>query len=112
MFPPAAAILPAPIESAVEAKPSRVSCVGDQAPIRQQAPPELSSSVVTETVASVADPEVAAAVEIATKYAGYIGKQHDEVARAAGTIGYELMCALAPRVPVREADQLARNQAW
>ena len=25
----------------------------------------------------------------------------DEVAHAAGTIGYELMCALAPRVPVR-----------
>ena len=25
----------------------------------------------------------------------------DEVATAAGTIGYELMCALAPRVPVR-----------
>ena len=25
----------------------------------------------------------------------------DDVARAAGTIGYELMCALAPRVPVR-----------
>ncbi len=25
----------------------------------------------------------------------------DEVARAAGTIGYELMCALTPRVPVR-----------
>jgi alanine racemase len=24
----------------------------------------------------------------------------DEVAHAAGTIGYELMCALAPRVPV------------
>ena len=28
----------------------------------------------------------------------------DEVARAAGTIGYELMCALAPRVPVRSVD--------
>ncbi|MGM9487379.1 alanine racemase [Ideonella sp. YS5] len=28
----------------------------------------------------------------------------DEVARAAGTIGYELMCALAPRVPVSVAD--------
>ena len=28
----------------------------------------------------------------------------DEVARCAGTIGYELMCALAPRVPVRMAD--------
>jgi alanine racemase len=27
----------------------------------------------------------------------------DEVAQAAGTIGYELMCALAPRVPVRRA---------
>ena len=28
----------------------------------------------------------------------------DEVARAAGTIGYELMCALAQRVPVRVID--------
>jgi len=28
----------------------------------------------------------------------------DEVARAAGTIGYELMCALAQRVPVRSVD--------
>jgi alanine racemase len=27
----------------------------------------------------------------------------DEVAHAAGTIGYELMCAVAPRVPVRVA---------
>jgi alanine racemase len=27
----------------------------------------------------------------------------DEVARAAGTISYELMCALAPRVPVEVA---------
>jgi alanine racemase len=29
----------------------------------------------------------------------------DDVARAAGTIGYELMCALAMRVPVRVVDQ-------
>jgi alanine racemase len=28
----------------------------------------------------------------------------DEVAQSAGTVGYELMCALAPRVPVRAAD--------
>ena len=28
----------------------------------------------------------------------------DEVAQAAGTIAYELMCALAPRVPARAAD--------
>jgi alanine racemase len=27
----------------------------------------------------------------------------DEVAHAAGTIGYELMCAVAPRVPIRNA---------
>jgi alanine racemase len=26
----------------------------------------------------------------------------DDVANAAGTVGYELMCALAPRVPVVE----------
>ena len=31
----------------------------------------------------------------------------DEVARAAGTIGYELMCALAPRVPVRVDGEAA-----
>lgn len=29
----------------------------------------------------------------------------DEVAQAAGTIGYELMCALAPRVPMRSVDE-------
>jgi alanine racemase len=28
----------------------------------------------------------------------------DEVAQAGGTIGYELMCALAPRVPVTALD--------
>jgi alanine racemase len=28
----------------------------------------------------------------------------DEVAHAAGTLGYELMCALAQRVPVQVAD--------
>ena len=28
----------------------------------------------------------------------------DEVARAAGTVGYELMCAVAPRVPVVLGD--------
>ena len=31
----------------------------------------------------------------------------DEVAGAAGTIGYELLCALAPRVPVRVEDSKA-----
>ena len=31
----------------------------------------------------------------------------DEVAQACGTIGYELMCALAPRVPVTVLDPQA-----
>ena len=33
----------------------------------------------------------------------------DEVARAAGTVGYELLCALAPRVPLVEANILLSN---
>ncbi len=31
------------------------------------------------------------------------GLSCDEVAQAAGTVSYELLCALAPRVPVVEA---------
>jgi alanine racemase len=31
------------------------------------------------------------------------GMPIDDVAVSAGTVGYELMCALAPRVPVVEA---------
>ena len=32
------------------------------------------------------------------------GMPVDEVALAAGTVGYELMCAVAPRVPMVDAD--------
>ena len=35
----------------------------------------------------------------------------DEVAQAAGTIGYELMCALTPRVPLSVHDSLAGGKA-
>ncbi len=35
----------------------------------------------------------------------------DDVAHAAGTIGYELMCAVAPRVPVRVAVEVAMEAA-
>jgi alanine racemase len=35
-----------------------------------------------------------------------VGVSIDEVARAAGTVGYELMCALAARVPVTVLDTL------
>ena len=39
----------------------------------------------------------------------------DDVARAAGTIGYELMCAVAPRVPSiidRSGDNPGVNRPW
>jgi alanine racemase len=32
------------------------------------------------------------------------GMPVDEVAMAAGTVGYELLCAVAPRVPMVEAE--------
>jgi alanine racemase len=35
----------------------------------------------------------------------------DEVARMAGTVGYELMCGLALRVPVVVADQASAGVA-
>jgi len=47
--------------------------------------PAVTYSTLTSLAAAapaVADPEVAAAVEIATKYEGYIERQQDEVARA------------------------------
>ena len=36
----------------------------------------------------------------------------DEIARAAGTVGYELMCALAARVPTRAVEDAADAPAW
>lgn len=33
----------------------------------------------------------------------------DEVANAAGTVGYELMCAIAPRVQIAERDELEQS---
>jgi len=38
--------------------------------------------------------------------ASSVGVSIDEVASAAGTVGYELMCALAARVPVTVLDSL------
>lgn len=39
------------------------------------------------------------------------GPSIDEVATAAGTLGYELMCALAPRVPVTVLDASSRGES-
>jgi alanine racemase len=38
------------------------------------------------------------------------GNPVERVAEAAGTIGYELLCALAPRVPVIEVDAVREQQ--
>ncbi|MGV2904788.1 alanine racemase [Achromobacter sp. AGC25] len=46
------------------------------------------------------DPIPAAGVGAPVMLWGEDGPSVDEVAQAAGTIGYELLCALAPRVPV------------
>ena len=40
----------------------------------------------------------------ATEVAGAAGVSIDEVAMAAGTVGYELMCALSQRVPVNTSS--------
>jgi alanine racemase len=40
----------------------------------------------------------------AMEVAGAAGVSIDEVAMAAGTVGYELMCALSPRVPVNTSS--------
>ncbi|KFJ68071.1 alanine racemase [Bordetella bronchiseptica] len=47
------------------------------------------------------DPVPAAGIGTPVVLWGEDGPSVDEVAEAAGTIGYELLCALAPRVPVR-----------
>ncbi|KAG1243261.1 hypothetical protein G6F65_022518 [Rhizopus arrhizus] len=49
------------------------------------------------------DPIPAAGVGAPAPLWGEDGPAVDEGAQAAGTIGYELLCALAPRVPVTRA---------
>jgi len=78
--------------------------------------PVLVNGVHTRTVGRVSmdmvavdltpTPDVNIGSEVTLWGCGPHGSQLpiDEVARAAGTIGYELMCALAARVPVRVAE--------
>ena len=55
--------------------------------------------MITVDLASVPDARIGTPVVLWGE-----GMPIDEVAYAAGTVGYELMCALAPRVPVAEAS--------
>jgi alanine racemase len=60
----------------------------------------VSMDMITVDLGPVPDAAVGAPVVLW----GEGGPSIDEVASAAGTIGYELMCAVAPRVPVQLVD--------
>lgn len=55
----------------------------------------VSMDMITVDVTEIKDIQVGTPVELWGEYLPI-----DDVAKASGTVGYELMCALAPRVPV------------
>ena len=64
----------------------------------------VSMDMITVDISHI--PQAAIGTEVTLWGRGPHGSslQIDEVARHAGTIGYELMCALSPRVPVQAID--------
>ena len=60
---------------------------------------EVGQIALRRTLAGIPDPRVGTPVTLWGE-----GLPVDEVAAPAGTVGYELLCALAPRVPVSEAS--------
>ncbi len=66
--------------------------------VRTKTAGRVSMDMITVDLAPIPDARVGTPVTLWGE-----GLPIDEVASAAGTVGYELMCALAPRVPVREA---------
>ena len=60
----------------------------------------VSMDMVTIDLTPVPTADVGSTVTLWGRDAGGAVLSIDEVAHAAGTIGYELMCALAQRVPV------------
>ena len=61
--------------------------------------PSSSNGEETVDLASVPTATVGSAVEL---WGAFVPV--DEVAQAAGTVGYELLCAVAPRVPFTVVD--------
>ena len=59
--------------------------------------------MLTVDLTPVPDAGLAAEVTLWGRAANGAVLSVDEVARPAGTVGYELLCALAPRVPVSVA---------
>ena len=66
--------------------------------VRAKTAGRVSMDMITVDLASAPDARIGTPVVLWGE-----GMPIDEVAYAAGTVGYELMCALAPRVPVAEA---------
>jgi alanine racemase len=66
--------------------------------VRAKTAGRVSMDMMMVDLAAVADARVGSRVVLWGE-----GLAIDEVAVNAGTVGYELMCAVAPRVPVREA---------
>jgi alanine racemase len=66
--------------------------------VRTRTAGRVSMDMITVDLSDVPDARVGTPVTLWGE-----GLPIDEVASAAGTVGYELMCALAPRVPVAEA---------
>jgi alanine racemase len=66
--------------------------------VRTRVVGRVAMDMITVDLEPVPQADVGAEVEL---WGGVV--PIDEVAAAAGTIGYELMCALAPRVRVEEA---------
>jgi alanine racemase len=67
--------------------------------VRAKTAGRVSMDMMTVDLAGIPDARVGTPVTLWGE-----GLAIDEVATAAGTVGYELMCALAPRVPVSEAS--------
>jgi len=78
----------APTGTAVEVAGVRTTTVG-----------RVSMDMITVDLSAVPDARVGSPVQL---WGDRIAV--DEVAAAAGTIGYELLCAVAPRVPMRPVD--------
>lgn len=64
----------------------------------------VSMDMLTVDLSALPDAEVGTEVTLWGRASDGAMLSIDEVARAAGTVAYELMCALAPRVPVAVAD--------
>jgi alanine racemase len=68
--------------------------------MRTQIVGRVSMDMLAVDLTTVPDAEIGTEVTLWGRAANGAVLAIDEVARAAGTLGYELMCALAPRVPV------------